>query len=160
VKTVRLVLITALTLCSGTVSTKAHGGDCWWPAVAFGLGLGINLAASYHATYNASVSTSAYSYSPPSYAYHPGRYYVASASAPAVTRVTPASTETRTVVAPTGWVPSAPGPGKWVLDPHPYRYTPTTVVAAVKPPATNSITTVVRLAGEAPRYINQPASSR
>ena len=58
---------------------------------------------------------------------------------------------------PAIWVPSSPGPGKWVPDPQPYRYVPTTSTQPVKPanPANPQTVTVTNSAGGVPVLVNQ-----
>ena len=124
-KTIGLVLSVALTLCTGTLNARAHGGSCgecfFWPFMAFGLGLA--LASSSHA------STVTYY---PVYALPPGPVY--SPQAPSAEFMQPPAP----VV--TSWIPSTPGAGKWVPDAQPYRYAPGT--ATITRPASASAKTV------------------
>jgi hypothetical protein len=124
-----LVLSVALTLCTGTLNARAHGGGCggcfFWPFMAFGLGLA--LASSSQAN-----TVSYY----PLYVSPPGPVY-----APQTPPAEPASPSAPVA---TSWVPSTPGSGKWVLDSQPYSYLPARAFAAhstVAPAATVVVVT-------------------
>ncbi|HWW02912.1 MAG TPA: hypothetical protein VNZ64_24645 [Candidatus Acidoferrum sp.] len=130
-KRIALVASMALTLCAGTLSAEAHGcwrGGCFWPFWSFGLGWGLGAAYSYPA-YRYSYPYPAYSYyyPPPVYAYNPPVSYAP--PAPPATPAQPAARE----LEPQVWVPSSPGPGKWVPDPEPYRYVPPASSANAQP---------------------------
>ena len=117
-KKIVLVLTTALSLWVGSPNAVAHGGGCgvgFWPFFPFGIGLGIGYS---FAACNYGYRYPGYVYSQPtSYAYPPTTYNQPAASAPV------ASAPPESPV----WVPSTPGAGKWVPEPHPYSYTPTAV---------------------------------
>ena len=112
---IMLVLTTTLGLCTGGVNVQAHGGYCgpyFWPFIPFGIGLGIGYsiaACDYRARYPV------YVYPQPTYYSYPSATYSQSAATVAVAPAAPESPV---------WVPSTPGTGQWVPDPHPYNYTP------------------------------------
>jgi hypothetical protein len=130
-RTTGLVLSVAMTLCTGTLSARAHGGcggGCfYWPFWAFGIGL----AAAYSCqAYSVSRSQPVYTYVPPACVYSPP----AGEAAPAA--VAPALQATALTAV---WVPSTPGTGKWVPDPKPYSLKPRVAVAAAAAPATSTV---------------------
>jgi hypothetical protein len=178
----RILLVAAVTLALG-VSAPAvrahggggygwhggcgwgHGGWCgWWPA--FGLGLGLGVAASYPA-YAYSYPAYAYSYPAYSYTYAPATYTYAQpvhvAAPPATTsiqttyHVVPVQQQYVPAVAP---APAAPQrtvttvavhtTGTWIQDPNPYRYVP---VVQPNPVVTRQPVVVAPVSGPAPVYV-------
>jgi hypothetical protein len=143
-KTIGLVLSIALTLCTGTLNARAHGGGCgggcfFWPFLAFGLGLAV-------------ASSSQSSSASPVYVYVPSGPVYASPAPVAAPAVLPEP-------AASSWVPSSPGTGKWVPDPQPYSYTPaaptaakvkSTAVSITNSPSGVPLPTVSRTPGNAP----------
>jgi len=112
----------ALTLLVSPVSVKAHGG-CYgfWPfwPLAFGTGIALGTAAYYDSHcypryVYASPPCSYYGYSVASPIYAPPAQAPVVNSMPALPAPPPVS----------DWVPSSPGAGHWVPEPHPYRYVP------------------------------------
>jgi hypothetical protein len=124
-KTIRLLLGIAMTLCVGTISSQAHGCgfgfSFGFPCLSFGIGFGLGSACSYPA-YGCHYAYSGYypGYYPASpYAYDPPANQVASVTPPAVSMpVAPIDPP-----APV-WVPSTLGAGHWVQEPQPYCYVP------------------------------------
>ena len=114
-KTIRLLVVTALALCAGTISSQAHGCgfgfrfgfSCLPLGIGFGLGTGWSCQ-----------SYGCYAYPSYSYAYAPAANYVsplAEAPAVAVAPIDPPAP---------AWVPSTAGAGHWVPEAQPYCYTP------------------------------------
>src|SRR5260370_20222558 len=114
-KRIALVAGMVLTLCVGTLSAEARGcwrGGCFWPFWSFGLGWGLGAAYSYPAyRYSYPYTAYGYYYPPPVYTYNPQVSYAQ--TAPPAPSAQPAPKEPELQV----WVPSTPGPGKWVPDP-------------------------------------------
>ncbi len=137
-KKIVFVLVAALSLCAGSVRVQAHGGYCgpfFWPFIPFGLGLGIGY----------SMAAANYRYGYPTYVYSQPTYYAypsTTHSQPAATVAVPPTAEESPV-----WVPSTPGTGQWVPDPHPYQYTPTTPAKAATVVTPNLNVAVSRLPG-------------
>jgi hypothetical protein len=138
-KTIGLVLSVALTLCTGTLNARAHGGGCggcfFWPFMAFGLGLALASSSQAHTVsyYPVCVPPAGPAYAPQAPAAEP-------ASAPAPVTAS--------------WVPSTPGSGKWVLDSQPYSYVPARVIAAHSTDApTTRVVVVTNSPGGVPLHI-------
>lgn len=150
-KTLPVILSTALFLGAGPLPTKASGcyyngcnSEAIWPFVTFGVGLGLGVLFSHASEPYPSFSTE-YVYAPPVAA--PPQ------SIPAETPPPPPKPE---------WIPISPGPGHWVPDPQPYRYEPTkTAAASPKPPASKPpqavkpVVTVSKRPDGVPIYINR-----
>lgn len=124
-KRIALALGAALTLLANPITVNAHGGcfGFWpfWP-LAFGTGIALGTAAYHDSCYYPR-----YVYAGPPYAYYPYRaapttYVTTVPGAPApIVNDMPAPP---TSAPAADWVPSSPGPGHWVPDPHPYAYAP------------------------------------
>jgi hypothetical protein len=117
-----------------------YGGSCWWPAFAFGIGLGaVATAASYASTptyYSAPVY--AYPYAQPVYVSNPSAKSTAAVAAvqdPPKPKETPA------------WVPATAGAGRWVPDSTPYAYNSGSASPAAAAPqvASSSVTVTQRV---------------
>ncbi|HWX21242.1 MAG TPA: hypothetical protein VN578_15185 [Candidatus Binatia bacterium] len=125
-KKLSVILTVALTLCTGSVSVRAHG--CWggrgcWPFWSFGIGLGVGTAVGCSwAAPRYPAYGYAYVYPPAAYTYVPP---AAAYPAPASAYVQqPLSAPPPMTALASVWVPSTPGVGRWVPDPNPYRYQP------------------------------------
>ncbi len=133
-KTIRLILGTALILCTSTVRAPAHGcGFGFYVGIPFlvGIGFGIGAGCAYPA-YGCAYHYPAYPYYPhPAYAYNPPANY-----APPLAATPEPSPAAPVVTQSPVWVPSTPGAGHWVPDPQPYQYAPP--VAAKPPPSATS----------------------
>jgi hypothetical protein len=114
-----LLLSIGAAMGAGSINAKAHGycsGGFVWPLWGFGLGLGLGSALSYRAEYP---SYDSYRYTTTTYSYTPPANPQPAAGIEQIEPSQPAQATDPI------WVPSAPGTGRWVPDPTPYRYTPT-----------------------------------
>jgi len=109
--------------------TAGANGCCFFPFWAFGLGIGLGAAVTAAASgpkYVYPVYSYPYASPPYGYYYAPRPAYSHPAPAapaqPAPGQTDPAQTAPEPDLQAHAWVPSSPGAGRWVPDPHPYRY--------------------------------------
>ncbi len=174
----RLVFLMSvgMALWIGTVPARAggwHGGGCWgghgwcgggwWPSFSFGIGFGASYPV-YGYGYSYPVYSYAYApvvYSQPAYVYRtvqPAPTYAYTQPAPPAAvqqRYSPPSGGAVATTAALSPAPAAttPARGTWVLDAHPYIYTPAPAPSHVNYQPETQTVVVLTSTGMTPVYV-------